>query len=194
LTCNSRIHTTTNFKRWHYYFWNENQLSRWFSKTVKRSFLRVANYFRDSIPNHSNVANPLYKIIDYSASKQAKLTWTEAGEKAFRDIKISKRYTLYLISDTAPILKSDPYDRRICLWSWGYLYQLIDVVKQLVTLVSKALKIVQLKWLVIQKEASAIYFCCTALGDQKFTILIDHKNLYVYKTRIKSCCCPNQKL
>jgi hypothetical protein len=27
-------------------------------------------------------------MIDYSASKQAKLTWTEAGEKAFKDIKL----------------------------------------------------------------------------------------------------------
>jgi RNase H-like domain found in reverse transcriptase len=67
----------------------------------------------------------------------------------------------------------------------GYLYQLIDGSKELVALVSKALTIVQLKWSVIQKEAYAIYFCCTALDkqlrDRKFTILTDHKNLTFIK-------------
>jgi hypothetical protein len=56
--------------------------------TNLRSFLGLANYFRDFVPNNSNVVNPLPKMIDYSASKQVKLTWTEAGEKAFIDIKL----------------------------------------------------------------------------------------------------------
>jgi hypothetical protein len=37
---------------------------------------RISNYFRDFVPNDSNVVNPLNKMIDYYASKQAKLTWT----------------------------------------------------------------------------------------------------------------------
>jgi RNase H-like domain found in reverse transcriptase len=124
------------------------------------------------------------KVIDYSASKQAKLTWTDSGEKAFTDIKdlISKSPTLYFISDTAPIiLMTDASDYGV----GGYLYQLIDGTKQLVALVSKALTIDQLKWSVIQKEAYAIYSCCTALDkqlrDRKFTILTDHKNLTFIK-------------
>jgi hypothetical protein len=135
------------------------------NNTNLRSFLGLANYFRDFVPNHSNVVNPLHKMIDYSASKQAKPTWTEAGEKAFIDIKllISKSPTLYFISDTAPIiLMTDASDYGV----GSYLYQLIDGVKQLVALVSKALTLVQLKWSVIQKEAYAIYFCCTALDKQ----------------------------
>jgi hypothetical protein len=135
------------------------------NNTNLRSFLGLANYFRDFVPNHSNVVNPLHKMIDYSASKQRKLTWTEAGEKAFIDIKllISKSPTLYFISDTAPIiLMTDASDYGV----GSYLYQLIDGVKQLVALVSKALTLVQLKWSVIQKEAYAIYFCCTALDKQ----------------------------
>jgi hypothetical protein len=155
------------------------------NNTNLRSFLGLANYFRDFVPNHSNVVNPLHKMIDYSASKQAKLTWTEAGEKAFIDIKlrISKSPTLYFISDTAPIiLMTDASDYGV----GGYLYQLIDGVnKQLVALVSKALTLVELKWSVIQKESYAIYFCCTALDkqlrDRKFTILTDHKNLTFIK-------------
>jgi RNase H-like domain found in reverse transcriptase len=123
-------------------------------------------------------------MIDYSASKQAKLTWTDSGEKAFTDIKdlISKSPTLYFISDTAPIiLMTDASDYVV----GGYVYQLIDGTKQIVALVSKALTIVQLNWSVIQKEAYAIYFCCTALDkqlrDRKFTILTDHKNLTFVK-------------
>jgi hypothetical protein len=54
------------------------------NNTNLRIFLGLANYFRDFVPNHSNAVNPLHKMIDYSASKQAKLTWTEAGEKIFR--------------------------------------------------------------------------------------------------------------
>ena len=67
----------------------------------------------------------------------------------------------------------------------GYLYQVIDDNKQLVALVSKALTSTQLNWSVIQKEAYAIFFCCTYLDamlrDRKFTILTDHKNLTFIK-------------
>jgi hypothetical protein len=94
-----------------------------------RPFLGLANYFRDSTSNHSNVVNPSDKIIDYSASKQAKPILTEAGEIAFRDIKslISKRSTLYFISDTTPIvLMKDASNYGV----EGYLYQLIDLYQQ----------------------------------------------------------------
>jgi RNase H-like domain found in reverse transcriptase len=77
-------------------------------------------------------------MIVYSASKQAKLTWTDSGEKAFKDIKllISKSPTLYFISDTAPIIRmTDASDYCV----GGYLYQLIDGTKQLVALVAKHL-------------------------------------------------------
>lgn len=63
----------------------------------------------------------------------------------------------------------------------GYLYQHIDGEKQLVALVSTSLSKTQLKWSVIQKEAYAIFYCCTYLDalirDRKFVIQTDHKNL-----------------
>jgi hypothetical protein len=46
-----------------------------------RSFLGLANYFRDFVPNHSNVVNPSHKMIDYSASKQAKLTLQKQAKR-----------------------------------------------------------------------------------------------------------------
>jgi RNase H-like domain found in reverse transcriptase len=94
------------------------------------------------------------------------------------------------MSDTAPIiLMTDASAYGV----GGYMYQLIDGLKQLVALVSKALTLVQFLWSVIQKEAYAIHFCCTALDkqlrDRKFTIVTDHKNLTFIKQGFKSYGC-----
>jgi transposase InsO family protein len=148
--------------------------------TELRSFLGLTNYFRDHVPNHSNVVAPLHKMIDHAAKKQTLLVWTDEAADAFTAIKelISKSPLLYFLDDTAPItLMTDASDYGI----GGYLYQEVDGQKQLVALVSKSLTKPQLNWSVIQKEAFALYFCCTYLDhllrDRRFTILTDHKNL-----------------
>jgi RNase H-like domain found in reverse transcriptase len=152
--------------------------------TQLRSFLGLANYFKDFVPNHSNVVSPLFKMIDHSATKQTSLKWTKDGEAAFKNIQqlIADSPTLRFIHPTAPIvLVTDASDYGI----GGYLYQVVDNIKQLVALVSKALTSTQLAWSVIQKEAYAIFFCCTHLDamlrDRKFTILTDHENLSFIK-------------
>ena len=152
--------------------------------TQLRSFLGLANYFKDFVPNHSNVVSPLFKMIDHSATKQTSLKWTKEGDAAFKTIQqlIADSPTLHFIHPTAPIvLMTDASDYGI----GGYLYQVVDNIKQLVALVSKALTSTQLAWSVIQKEAYAIFFCCTHLDamlrDRKFTILTDHKNLTFIK-------------
>jgi hypothetical protein len=152
--------------------------------TQLRSFLGLTNYFRDFVPNHSNVVSPLHHMIDHAAKKQSKLVWTEVGIKAYNDIKdlISKSPLLYFINDTAPIvLMTDASDYGV----GGYLYQMVDDKEQLVALVSKSLTETQMKWSVIQKEAFAIAFCCKSLDallrDRKFTIKTDHKNLTFMK-------------
>jgi hypothetical protein len=123
-------------------------------------------------------------MIDHSASKQTSLKWTKEVEAAFKNIQqlIADSPTLHFIHPTAPIvLITDASDYGI----GGYLYQVVDNIKQLVALVSKALTSIQLAWSVIQKEAYAIFFCCTHLDamlrDRKFTILRDHKNLTFIK-------------
>ena len=152
--------------------------------TQLRSFLGLANYFKDFVPNHSNVVSPLFKMIDHSAKKQTPLKWTSEGEAAFAHVRqlISDSPILYFLDDKAPIfLMTDASDYGI----GGYLYQVIGEEKQLVSLVSKSLTSTQLAWSVIQKEAYAIFFCCTHLDnllrDRKFTILTDHKNLTFIK-------------
>ena len=152
--------------------------------TQLRSFLGVANYFKDFVPNHSNVVSPLFKMVDHSAKKQEALKWTIEGEKAFVHIRelIANSPTLYFLNNIAPIyLMTDASDYGI----GGYLYQIIDNKKQLVALVSKSLTKPQLSWTTIQKEAYAIFFCCTHLDhllrDRKFVVLSDHKNLTFIK-------------
>jgi hypothetical protein len=154
------------------------------NNTQLRSFLGFVNYFREHVPNHSNVVHPLHAMVDHSATKQTKILWTPEGHLAFEKIKqlISVSPKLYFIHDTAPItLETDASDYGV----GGYLYQTIDNKKQLVALVSKALSKTQLRWSVIQKEAYGIFFCCTQLDrmlrDRKFKILTDHKNLMFIK-------------
>ena len=128
---------------------------------------------------------PLFNIIKHAAKKQEKLVWNDDAATAFENIKslISRSPMLYFIHDTAPIvLMTDASDYGVGV----YLYQLIDDKKELVALVSTSQSQTQLKWSVIQKEAYAIFYCCTYLDamlrDRQFTILTDHKNLtYINK-------------
>ena len=73
--------------------------------TQLRSFLGVANYFKDFVPNHSNVVSPLFKMVDHSAKKQEPVKWTQAGEHAFLHIRslIANSPTLYFLHSNAPI-------------------------------------------------------------------------------------------
>ena len=130
------------------------------------------------------MVSPLFKVVDHSAKKQTALLWTPEGEAAFIHVRqlIADSPTLYFLDNIAPIfLMTDASDCGI----GGYLYQVVEEEKQLVALVSKSLTITQLAWSVIQKEAYAIFFCCTHLDnllrDRKFTILTDHKNLTFIK-------------
>ena len=155
------------------------------NNTQLRSFLGFINYFRDYVPNHSNIVSPLTKMVNHSAAKKTAIVWTPEAVLAFDKVKqlISVSPKLYFIHDTAPIvLMTDASDYGV----GGYLHQTVDGVQQLVALVSKAFTVTQLKWTVIQKEAYAIYHCCTHLDrmlrDRHFVIETDHKNLMFLKT------------
>ena len=145
------------------------------NNTQLRSFLGLANYFRDFVPNHSNVVHPLHQMVDNSATKRTPITWTPGGTTAFEDVKglISRCPLLYFVNDTAPItLRTDASDYGV----GGCLSQLVDGVEQPIAFISKSLTEIQLRWSTIQKEAYAIFFCCTKLDtllrDRRFTIII----------------------
>ena len=51
-----------------------------------RSFLGLANYFRDHIRNHSTIVHPLHDMVKNYKPKQ-RLTWSKETKEAFNDIK-----------------------------------------------------------------------------------------------------------
>ena len=153
------------------------------SKQLK-SFLGMANYFRDFVRNHSTIVKPLHSLLqNYNKTKQ--IVWTVETLAAFQQIKteISHCTTIHFLSDTDPItLHTDASDYGV----GGYLFQTIDNKEVPVAFVSKSLSLTQLRWSVIQKEAYAIFYCCTflesLLRDRQFTIRTDHRNLlFIHK-------------
>ena len=154
------------------------------TNTQLRSFLGLANYFREFVPNHSHIVHPLQSMIDFAATKRTAIKWTPEGETAFITVKglIAKCPLLYFVNDSAPItLMTDASDYGI----GGYLFQRVDGIDQPVAFISKSLTETQLRWSTIQKEAYAIFYACTKLNrlirDRKFTILTDHANLQFLK-------------
>ena len=77
------------------------------SLTELYSFLGLVNYFRDHIPQHSLVAQPLHAMVSVSAkAKQKQITWTEEGRRAFSTLKslVNKCPKLYIIDTKLPII------------------------------------------------------------------------------------------
>ena len=72
----------------------------------------------------------------------------------------------------------------------GVLFQKVGDKMKPISFVSKSLTFSQLNWSTIQKEAYAIFLCCTKLDpllianlrDRKFTIHTDHENLTYMKS------------
>jgi hypothetical protein len=118
------------------------------TNTALRSFLGLANYMRDFVPNHSHIASPLHAMVDQSKGKNHHIVWTPDAEKAFVDIKdlIGKSPLLYFADDSQPItLMTDASDYGI----GGHLFQTIGGKDRTVAFVSKSLTETQLRWSVI---------------------------------------------
>ena len=148
--------------------------------TDLRKFLGVGNYFHQFIANHSAVVTHLHKMIEPKAKKSTKLAWSQEGLVAFESLRdlIANCPLLHFPDDTSPItLRTDASDFGV----GGVLFQTIDGIENPIAFVSKSLTEVQLRWSVIQKEAYAIFHCCTQLDyllrDRKFIIQTDHRNL-----------------
>ena len=148
--------------------------------TDLRKFLGVANYFHQFIANHSTVVHHLHTLIKPKLSKYTSLVWTTQGQTAFESLRelISNCPLLHFPDDSSPIiLRTDASDFGI----GGVLFQTIEGVENPIAFVSKSLTDVQLRWSVIQKEAYAVFYCCTQLDyllrDRRFIIETDHRNL-----------------
>ena len=150
-------------------------------KTAKelKSFLGLANYFRDHVRIHSIVVFPLQQMIQNYDRKRV-LIWTENTEHAFKAIvkAINECPTLYFMDYKAQIiLQTDASDYGI----GAYLFQIIDGKECPVQFLSKTLAKEQRRWSTPEKEGFAIYYAIMQfkhlLRDCKFTLRTDHRNL-----------------
>ena len=144
-----------------------------------KSFLGLANYFRDHIKDHSKIVQPLQDMIK-KYKKGNKLKWTEESLNAFNLIKqaINTCPKIFFLQEGAPIcLHTDASKYAI----GAYLFQIIDNKEYPIAFLSKTLQNSQLNWSTFEKEAYAIYYSFLELEyllhDRFFTLRTDHANL-----------------
>ena len=109
-----------------------------------RSFIGLANYFRDHIQNHSTLMVPLQRLIlDYERSR--KVIWNEEAKASFEAIKnaIADCPKIYFLDDDtnrSPVfLHTDASDYGI----GAYLFQVKDGTEYPLQFISKAFDTVQ---------------------------------------------------
>ena len=97
------------------------------TKLKVKSFIGLANYFRDHITDHSKRIQPLQDLVpDYEKTQARKrITWTDECENAFVDIRqaIDHCPMLWFLDDFSPIfLQTDASEYGI----GAYLYQKVQ--------------------------------------------------------------------
>jgi hypothetical protein len=157
------------------------------TKRQIKSFIGLANYFRDHIKNHSIRAQPLQDFVNGYDKSQARqrIKWTPESEAAFEDLRaaIDDCPMLWFMDDYSPIyLQTDASDYGI----GAYLYQKVTqedgtIVEQPIGFVSKSIASEHQSWDTPMKEGFAIFYALHKweylLRDREFTILTDHQNL-----------------
>ena len=157
------------------------------TKKKMKSFIGLANYFRDHIANHSNRVQLLQESVANYTKRHAsqKITWTPALTSAFEDIRaaIDNCPRLWFMDDFSPIfLQTDASDYGI----GAYLFQRVtqedeSTVDHPIGFISKSIASEHTSWDTPMKEGYAIFYALKKweylLRDRQFTILTDHKNL-----------------
>jgi hypothetical protein len=157
------------------------------TKRQIKSFLGLANYFRDHIKNHSTRVYELQQLVLRYDKKQAsrKVTWTAKANAAFEDIRsaIDECPKLWFLDEHSPIyLQTDASDYGI----GAYLYQKVTqpdgtIVEHPINFISKSIANQHTSWDTPMKEGYAIFYALKKweylLRDRQFTILTDHQNL-----------------
>ena len=96
--------------------------------TLLRSFLGLANYFRQFVQMHSSLVKPMQDMVDHSAPKRSAVVWTQASTNSFHDtqIAISRCPLMYFIDDKKLDVRlyTDASDFGIS----GVLSQVVDTV------------------------------------------------------------------
>ncbi len=124
-------------------------------------FIGLANYFRDHVPNMTEMVQPLRKLIPLKKYKgSGKLIWMPEAIAAFEFI-----------------LQTDASDYGI----GGYVFMVTNGKVRVVRFYSKALTGAQLNWSVREKECYGIFYGVRLFEDlldnRPFILKTDHKNL-----------------
>ena len=149
--------------------------------SLLRSFLGLANYFRQFVPMHSTLIKPMQDMIDHAAPRRSAVVWTQKSTNAFVDTKIaiSRCPLMYFIDDNKLDIRL--YTNASDFGIGGVLFQVGSTIWQPMAFISKLLTPTQIRWSTIQKESYAIFYCCTQLDyfirDRTFTINTDHLNI-----------------
>jgi hypothetical protein len=152
-------------------------------KRELKSFLGLANYFRDHVRNHSILAKPLQDLLPTYTSKDRnhKVKWTDESRKAFEVLRdaVSNCQKLYFMEDDDLIyLQTDASDYGI----GGYLFKSLRDGSELpILFLSRSLNATECRWSTIDKEMFAIWYCLKKmeylLRDRPFFLQTDHENL-----------------
>ena len=150
-------------------------------KTMKglKSFLGLANYFRDHIKGHSMLVAPLTRMI-LGYNPRTVLEWTAETVKAFEDTKeaINSCPALFFMDQTSSVhLFTDASNIGI----GGYLCQIKEEKEYPIAFYSKTLTKAEQKWGTPCLEGFAIHQAFRhfryLLRDAHTIVHTDHKNL-----------------
>jgi transposase InsO family protein len=158
--------------------------------TELRSFLGLANYFRDHLKNYATVCLPLNSWTAVNRRKNTVIKWSEEMVEAFDKIKqlIKEAPLLNFLHPTyALVLYCDASDVGV----GGHLVQVDEGGRERsILFVSKALTREKLRWSTTDKEAYALVFaigqCRFFLGGRFFIVRTDHQNLKFWMTQSAS--------
>ena len=144
-----------------------------------RSFLGLANYFRDHVRDHSTIVAPLTQLLTRT-QKGKPLEWNDTEKDAFVKIKtaVYECPALFWVDSQYPVhVYTDASDVGI----GAYVCQRYGGKEYPIAIMSKTLSSTQKRWSTIEKECFAIYDGLKTfeylLSDCKFTLHTDHANL-----------------
>ena len=148
-------------------------------ETVKevRSFLGMAGYYRQCVPQFAKVAAPLVRLT----KKQARFSWGQEQQEAFdvlKELLVSSQVMAHPDTSKPYKLYTDACDYAI---GAILVQEDDDGVERPIQYVSKQLAGAQLNWATIEKEAYAVVHALTKLRPYlygaEFVIYTDHKPL-----------------
>ena len=156
-----------------------------------RSFLGLANYFRDHVRHYADMERPMRAVITHY-DKSKKFVWTPDAEKGFIAMQGAVRDSakLYFLKDELDaqiVLRTDASD-----YGYGaYLCQILHGDREYpVLFMSRSFHNAELNWRTQDKECFAIYKALEKfqylLYNRHFILETDNKNLTFLNTAASS--------